>query len=127
LQDKLNISQDDAHKLFDDMKRFLCLCGTQPGPFAPPEPIDECWHHFILFTRDYASFCERHFGRFIHHLPKSRDDVADSDGGVLRRTLSAARATFGEPLSSNWGVNAANHDNCSGSTSCEEHQCTSDG
>lgn len=31
--------------------------------------IDEMWHSFILCTREYAKFCERFFGRFIHHRP----------------------------------------------------------
>ena len=29
--------------------------------------IDEIWHAHILCTRDYADFCARRFGEFIHH------------------------------------------------------------
>ena len=29
--------------------------------------IDEIWHAHILCTRDYADFCARQFGQFIHH------------------------------------------------------------
>jgi hypothetical protein len=29
--------------------------------------IDEIWHAHILCTRDYADFCTRQFGAFIHH------------------------------------------------------------
>ncbi len=31
--------------------------------------LDEMWHTFILFTRDYAQFCHRYLGGYIHHAP----------------------------------------------------------
>ena len=31
--------------------------------------IDDMWHTFLLFTKDYAGFCQQYFGEFIHHLP----------------------------------------------------------
>jgi hypothetical protein len=34
------------------------------------------WHCFILFTKDYADFCQKYFGYYIHHLPFTRDDKA---------------------------------------------------
>lgn len=33
------------------------------------QEIDDMWHTFLLFTRDYSSFCRSYFGRFIHHVP----------------------------------------------------------
>lgn len=49
--------------------------------------IDEMWHTFILFTRDYADFCERHFGLFVHHAPTPTEDepVSAQPGDVRRR------------------------------------------
>lgn len=38
--------------------------------------IDNMWHTFLLFTRDYADFCERYLGRFIHHVPNTNADDA---------------------------------------------------
>lgn len=35
----------------------------------PSQAVDEVWHDFILNTREYAIFCERAFGRFMHHTP----------------------------------------------------------
>ncbi len=35
----------------------------------PPPAVDVFWHEHIIDTRDYASFCERVFGRFIDHIP----------------------------------------------------------
>jgi hypothetical protein len=31
--------------------------------------IDEMWHLFITYTVNYAEFCNRMFGRFLHHVP----------------------------------------------------------
>lgn len=35
----------------------------------PSRVVDDLWHEFILFTRDYQLFCQRAFGRFLHHVP----------------------------------------------------------
>jgi hypothetical protein len=97
--DKLGLSQEQAELLFEDTKKFLYICGTYNGYWSPSKDIDEGWHAFILFTRDYAEFCEKYLGRFIHHEPHRRGHHYDR--GAARRTYWAAKATFGE-LSSNW-------------------------
>ena len=33
--------------------------------------IDEMWHNFILFTKDYCEFCENIFGKYLHHSPST--------------------------------------------------------
>jgi hypothetical protein len=128
LREKSDLSEDLAALLFEDTKRFLYLCGTVAGPLAPSEPIDECWHQFLLFTQDYAEFCARFFGQFIHHVPKAPEEVAASDGSAIRNTRRAAREFFGE-LSANWSCTEANcNEQCSPSTStCGPQPCTSDG
>lgn len=35
----------------------------------PSQAVDEAWHEFILFTREYAAFCHGVMGRFVHHVP----------------------------------------------------------
>jgi hypothetical protein len=35
----------------------------------PSQAVDELWHEFILHTRHYQQFCDRAFGRFLHHSP----------------------------------------------------------
>jgi hypothetical protein len=35
----------------------------------PSQAVDELWHAFILYTREYQSFCRRAFGTFLHHAP----------------------------------------------------------
>lgn len=35
----------------------------------PSQVVDELWHEFILYTRNYELFCRKAFGRFLHHTP----------------------------------------------------------
>ena len=31
--------------------------------------IDEMWHNFILFTKEYSEYCNDTYGYFCHHSP----------------------------------------------------------
>lgn len=31
--------------------------------------IDQMWHVFLLYTKDYMDFCQKYFGEYLHHLP----------------------------------------------------------
>lgn len=125
VQAKLEITENEASSLFDDTKRFLFLCGEISSPLAPPERIDECWHQFILYTEDYAQFCHKFFGHFIHHRPKGPDEVEQSDGKIIRDTVQAATEFFGNNLSSNWSYRGGNAscDKCEPSTACQPVKC----
>ena len=55
------------------------LQGNRRFVSMPSQVADELWHEFILYTRNYALFCNRAFGRFMHHTPavvlgRDRDD-----------------------------------------------------
>lgn len=95
-------SEEFTSELFDEMMKFLYLCATNEGSMAPPEDIDEIWHNFILFTGDYADFCQEKVGMFLHHQPLTVAQRAQSDGSMIERTLSAAHAAFGDDLSAHW-------------------------
>jgi hypothetical protein len=44
--------------------------------------VDIAVHGFILDTRNYREFCERHFGRFLEHIP----EIAFKYDGSVERT-----------------------------------------
>jgi hypothetical protein len=93
---------DEAAELFGEMLKWLYLCGrgASEGPVGLAlavhpeiEKIDWMWHTFLLFTRDYAEFCERHFGFFLHHVPEEgEEDEAPADEGAVRAALEAQYA-----------------------------------
>ncbi len=88
---------EEAAELFRETLKWLYLCAraTEHGPaglalavHSEIERIDWMWHTFLLFTRDYAAFCEEHFGFFIHHVPNEDEaDDAPLDDASLRAGL----------------------------------------
>ena len=36
----------------------------------PSHAVDEAWHGFILCTALYSVFCDRAYGRYLHHHPE---------------------------------------------------------
>jgi len=64
-----NRSPQEAEQCFEELKNFLAEVAFA-GPVEPPsKDVDHMWHTFLLFTRDYAEFCKKCFGKFIHHVP----------------------------------------------------------
>lgn len=64
-------SEAQAAELFAEVKKYLALIARDPEAELPmfSTRIDQVWHEFVLFTREYAEFCVRHAGRFLHHAP----------------------------------------------------------
>ncbi len=45
------------------------LKGGRRAVAMPSQITDDLWHEFILHTQAYRIFCNRAFGRFLHHAP----------------------------------------------------------
>jgi hypothetical protein len=66
-----------AQELFVETKKWLWLCYIEsleqakiPLTIYPNMgALDEMWHSFVLFSKDYETFCQDFFGNFIHHYP----------------------------------------------------------
>ncbi|HYN54267.1 MAG TPA: hypothetical protein VES38_06145 [Methylotenera sp.] len=52
----------------------------------PSEVVDDLWHEFILYTRNYERFCKQAFGRFFHHTPAVVLGNDKKNNAGLRRT-----------------------------------------
>ncbi len=101
MQAELALNPMEAKVLFEDVKKFLALSVGAKQPFSPPHLVDEGWHLFILFTKDYEVFCKEYFGYFVHHVPE--DPFATTkDYESIPRTYRVASSVFGD-LSPNWG------------------------
>jgi hypothetical protein len=101
LQRNLSLPRDEAHLLFEDLKRYLSLSFYTDLPLPPPREIDKGWHEFILMTRDYFDFCETYFGRYLHHQPSSNNASREDAAAGRNHTRELARRIFGV-LSDNW-------------------------
>lgn len=63
---------EQAEQCFDELKEFLAEVAVAANRIEPPsKDVDQMWHTFLLFTRDYAEFCKESFGKFIHHSPQA--------------------------------------------------------
>lgn len=95
-----------AERAMDQALAFLTLCARAPKVGYSPSPlVDIGWHTFILYTKEYASFCEQVAGRFIHHEPSDVPGV-DYGTGNIAKTVTALRThgiVVDEPLWANTG------------------------
>ncbi|MDR3501198.1 MAG: hypothetical protein P4L79_01270 [Legionella sp.] len=90
-QDKLN----SANSSLD----FTCMM------HAEMHELDDMWHTFLLFTKEYQEFCQTNFGYFIHHSPLIEEDklLANAQYNVeLERFLSYIYDHLGEETVSKW-------------------------
>ncbi|WP_136624766.1 glycine-rich domain-containing protein [Mycobacterium pseudokansasii] len=60
-----------ADEVFSEVKKYLVLCELTPGAAIGMYSglVDAAWHTFILFTPQYTSYSQRHFGRYLDHVP----------------------------------------------------------
>jgi hypothetical protein len=53
-----------------EFRRYMALVALGHHDIAMiSQDVDEVWHNFIVFTRQYSRFCETVFEEFIHHDP----------------------------------------------------------
>jgi hypothetical protein len=79
----------EAALCFEALKQFLVVCAVGGGAQTSSQPVDDMWHTFLLFTRDYREFCEGHLGRFIAHRPGG-----GLPEGTYRKTRECAADLF---------------------------------
>ncbi len=72
----------------------------------PPPKVDLAWHAFILHTREYADFCERKLGFFLHHKPDAPgEDTAGTQATLdYLRTRALVERLFGPVDEEIWPV-----------------------
>lgn len=56
----------------------------------PSQVVDDAWHEFILFTRQYDRFCRHAFGRFLHHTPAEAMSTPTQASNGLKRAWQMA-------------------------------------
>jgi hypothetical protein len=80
-----------AERIVEQAVAFLITCARHPDRhLSPSETVDAGWHAFIIHTADYAEFCHRIAGRFIHHRPSDPDEGA-SEQKSIGATIAAMR------------------------------------
>lgn len=87
------LTQTQSELAFQGLREFFMLLWlddyrTQRQSIGMPSVlVDEAWHAFVLCTEEYQSFCQRFFGRMMHHRP---DPSAQPDTMHASSAFSAA-------------------------------------
>jgi hypothetical protein len=65
------LSQKDCQLVANALRQFFLthLKSGRRNVSMPSQVVDDLWHEFILYTKNYQAFCRRAFGRFLHHTP----------------------------------------------------------
>ena len=117
-----DLPRHKAELIFEDTKRYLWLNAkiAEKRALGKDVPdvyisksmviIDEMWHTFILNTREYIAFCEKHFGEFVHHppdCPKYFNNLKKlgeekTNEILLEEMIALVFDHFGEEVSMRW-------------------------
>src|SRR4029453_16710680 len=73
LKERIVGTQEEGEALFAEVKKYLVMCQAEPDVIwnVYSARVDKVWHEFVLFTREYAVFCQGLFGRYLHHSPSN--------------------------------------------------------
>jgi len=65
------LSAKDCQLVAHALRQFFLthLKSGRRNVSMPSQVVDDLWHEFILYTKNYQAFCRRAFGRFMHHTP----------------------------------------------------------
>ena len=71
VKDRIAETDEEAVKLFTEVKRFFVLLrnDSEISWDMYSRRVDEAWHQFVLFTRNYIDYCLDHFGSYVQHSP----------------------------------------------------------
>lgn len=90
----------NAKKKYPENKKLDFICSIYPEM----SEMDDMWHTFLLFTKDYMFFCKYYFGEYIHHAPNTDEEPINEElfKDNLTNYLSFAYDVLGEGTIINW-------------------------
>ena len=81
------LSAAQRAEVFAGLNDYFQLCRRAGRRMVamPSQAVDDAWHEFILFTRQYDKFCRQAFGRFLHHTPaEAMTSPTQASDGIRR-------------------------------------------
>jgi hypothetical protein len=107
VKDRIVDTAEEGEALFAEAKKFLILSHSDTdvswGMYSAR--VDETWHQFVLFTRQYVDFCHRYFGEYLHHNPSNAPELPgrlDLKPSTFEGFRARYESFFGEPLADAW-------------------------
>lgn len=88
------LTDSQKQRVAQGMNQYFQACLRAQGRFVsmPSQIVDDLWHEFILFTRNYELFCRKAFGRYLHHTPvEAMSGPTLATDGIRRTWFHACR------------------------------------
>lgn len=119
-QKETGVSDEQACLHEPELKRYLYICARYPHSGWPMvTTIDELWHTFIIFTKEYHAFCQALGAPYIHHQPFVDGERIDRQ--LLERQyqqfLTIYRHELGESPAEVWSMKLDSE--CADGDSCD--------
>jgi hypothetical protein len=91
------LSPAQREEVFSGLRDYFHLCSTAGRRMVamPSQVVDDAWHEFILFTRQYDQFCRHAFGHFLHHTPAAAMPSPTAASSGIKRAWRLACAREG--------------------------------
>lgn len=107
IKERVVDTPEEAQALFTEVKRYMVIAVLDETKswHMYSLRIDECWHQFILFTRQYIEFCNKYFGRYIPHSPSNAPEVnlgRSIETTTFQQFSERYKELFGSPLPDIW-------------------------
>lgn len=97
-----------CEEVFHDTKMFLWAAERYRKKYKKIFPvmcvnkvIDDMWHNFILFTREYIEYCENIYGHYLHHSP-AREGEPSIPNEEVKTVLGYIYDEFGSDVVTKW-------------------------
>ena len=94
----VDLADDMPARIIDQALAFLATCATSTRPLGPSNTVDIGWHTFLMYTHEYAEFCDRIAGRFIHHNPEDGSEWPTDPTSRPTSTDTAAVSVTSGPV-----------------------------
>ncbi len=124
----VDISKDHLREII----RFLSLSATATRHkkyYGMTGAVDELWHTFVIFTKDYAAFCNAVAGRFLHHVRENDGHMTENTLDHYLAFLSDYEAVYKEPAPTAYWPQPTDLyadracNGCSACNGCTSHSC----
>lgn len=109
-QKDFGYTDQDMVILEKELKRFLIMTTTNSYLGMYSKDVDNLWHTFILFTKEYSEFGHKFAGKFIHHEPETSETRTAAEQAQARREfrefIAKYKQTFHEDAHDIWFLDA---------------------
>lgn len=94
-----SVSNTESQEIFKEMLRWIWYCNSpQSVGYRSIDSsiliIDEMWHTFILYTKEYHNFCHEYLGYYLHHSPTKKSDAIEFKKQTRKEVLEIKKTQY---------------------------------